>query len=183
MTAPTALPRDEGPKPSAHVIYRAPRPADAKSVHRLVRDSGGLEVNTGYAYVLLCDHFASTSAVAERGGELVGFVGGYVPPSRPHALFVWQVGVHPAVRGFGVASGLLDAAVRSAAGEGARYLEATVTPSNAASRRLFESFARRHHAPFAWSEGYAPSLFDGAHEPEHLIRIGPVAAPSFAPSA
>jgi len=146
-------------------------------VHRLVDETGGLELNTGYAYVLLCDHFAATTIVAESDGQLVGFVAAYVPPSRHDTVFVWQVGVHPDARGQGIASSLLDALIGCDACRSVQALEATVSPSNAASRRLFESFAERHGAPFAWSDGYPATHFAGTHEPENLIRIGPVSSP------
>lgn len=167
---------DLAPRARGSVRTRAPRPADGVAVHRLVREGGGLEPNTGYAYVLLCDHFASTTtlAVDAEDGALLGFVGAYLVPERPDTAFVWQVGVARRARGRGVASRLLDALLARDACRGVRFLEATVAPSNAASRRLFESFAERHRAPFAWSDGYAPSLFEGSHEREQLIRIGPL---------
>lgn len=168
---------DEGPKPrlgTASVGYRTPRPEDGRAVHGLVREGGGLELNTGYAYVLLCDHFAETTVLAETDGELVGFVAAYVPPTKPEAVFVWQVGVHPKSRGLGVASSLLDALLAREACREVAFLEATVSPSNAASRRLFESFAQRHGASFTWADGYPATHFDGPHEPENLIRVGPL---------
>ena len=160
------------------VRYRDATPADGRAVHELVREAGGLEVNTGYAYVLLCDHFASTTLLAEADSELLGFVAAYVPPAKPDTVFVWQVGVHLGARGLGIASSLLDALAARGACADVRFLEATVTPSNAASRRLFESFAQRHGAPFAWSEGYPSAFFERAHEPENLIRVGPLPASS-----
>jgi L-2,4-diaminobutyric acid acetyltransferase len=153
---------------------RGPRATDGRAVHALVREAGGLERNTGYAYVLLCDHFADTGVVAERDGRLVGFVAAYRPPSDPDAVFVWQVGVHPSARGQGLGRRLLDAVLQRPGSRGARFLTATVAPSNAASRRLFQGFARRRGAPFTWSDGYAAHLFAGGHEPEPLIRIGPM---------
>lgn len=165
------------PKVRASVRYRTAAPDDGRAVHRLVHQAGGLELNTGYAYVLLCDHFAATTVLAESDGELVGFVAAYVPPRRHDAVFVWQVGVHPEARGLGIASSLLDALISREACRGVELLEATVSPSNEASRRLFESFAGRHGAPFAWSDGYPATHFDGPHGPEHLIRIGPMRSP------
>lgn len=161
---------------SGCVGYRAARPEDGRALRRLVHAAGTLEANTGYAYVLLADHFRATTLLAERGGAPVGFVAAYRPPTHPDAVFVWQVGVAPGARGLGVARGLLDALVAAPGCAGVRFLEATVAPSNEASRRLFESFARRRGAPVAWSDGYPEPLFDGPHEAERLIRIGPLAA-------
>lgn len=159
------------PEPAA-LLYRAPRPSDAAQVHSLIGAAGTLERNTAYAYVLLCDHFASTGCVATNdAGTLLGCMMGYRPPQRPDALFVWQVGVHPDARGLGVASRLIDEAARRAE---VRFVEATVGTTNAASDRLFRSFARRRGARLELHEGYGPELFPCSHEAERLYRIGPL---------
>src|SRR5690606_18810370 len=130
-----------------------------------------------YAYLLLCTHFADTCAIADAAGDAVGFVGGYLKPSDPSVLFVWQIGVDPVARRHGVAARLLQEVLARPACRGVRYLEATVTPSNAASRRLFHSLARVtratcHETPFFLREHFA-----GEHEQEHLLRIGPLKGP------
>ena len=160
------------PEPAAPLRYRAPRASDAASVHALIGAAGTLERNTAYAYLLLCDHFASTGCVAtDPAGALLGCMMGYRPPERPDALFVWQVGVHPDARGLGVASRLIDEAARRSQ---VRFVEATVGTSNGPSDRLFRSFARRRGAPLELHDGYGPELFPGSHEAERLYRIGPL---------
>lgn len=160
--------------PKQDIVIRGARPTDGPAVHALIAQVGTLELNTGYAYLLLCDHFGSTSVVAERDGLLLGAVLGYRPPSRPDAVFVWQVGVDPAARGTGLGKKLLAAFARTPGAAGTRFLEATVAPSNAASRALFTSFARAEGAPLEELAGYgAPHLPEG-HEPEPLLRIGPL---------
>jgi L-2,4-diaminobutyric acid acetyltransferase len=139
----------------------------------MVQAGDGLETNTNYAYLLLCDHFSETTLVAESDQMIVGFVAAYVLPKRPDTVFVWQVGVTPATRGRGIAGSLLDALRRSLARRRVRFLEATVTPDNTASRRLFESFANRCAADFAWSKGYDSALFLEQHASEQSIRVGP----------
>ncbi len=155
------------------IVYRISRVEDGRRIHRLVREGDGLELNSCYAYLLLCDHFSDTTVVAERDRALVGYVAAYRPPTEPETAFVWQVGVAPSARGRRVASTLLDELVEAPGCEGVRYLEATVTPDNTASRRLFESFAARRGAAFTWSSGYTAELFPAGHEDERLIRIGP----------
>ena len=62
----------------------------------------------------------------------------------------------------------------------ATCLETTITDDNAASRRLFEAFARRHGAEVERSTLFDRAVFphqpDGtaAHEPEILHRIAPL---------
>jgi L-2,4-diaminobutyric acid acetyltransferase len=59
----------------------------------------------------------------------------------------------------------------------ARFLEATVTPSNEASFRLFRSFAGRHQAVVTEEICFKQEFFpEGAHEEEILLRIGPLDA-------
>ena len=154
---------------------RAPSPEDAAPVWQLIGDTRVLDLNSPYAYLLLCSDFAETSVVAEAAGHIVGFVGAYRPPPRPEAVFVWQVVTAPELRGAGVAASLLDALLERPACRDARFLEATVTPSNEASRALFAGLARRRGLPLAEREAFGPELFPQEHEAELLIRIGPLA--------
>ncbi len=160
-------------KPPVH--FRNPTVGDGSAVWNLIKDAGTLELNTAYAYLLLCSDFADTSIVAERNGGLLGFVGGYLIPSRPDTVFVWQVGVSADARGEGVASRLLDHLVLSDGCRDVRYLETTVTPSNKPSRALFGSLARRGESSLEESEGFPESVFpEGGHEAERRLRIGPI---------
>jgi len=141
-------------------------------IRQLAADSNVLDVNSTYAYLLLSSHFAATSAVAEIGDALAGFVCAYRVPSDPQVLFVWQIGVDTRFRGRGIAHALLDSVTSRG---GVQFLEASVTPSNRASRRLFEGFAERRGVDCREQTLFAQELFaDGAHEPEQLLRIGPL---------
>ncbi|MFD7975461.1 diaminobutyrate acetyltransferase [Streptomyces sp. NPDC059071] len=125
------------------------RPADGADLWRIARAAEDLDLNSPYSYLLWCRDFAATTAVArDATGRPFGFVTGYLRPEAPGTLFVWQVAVDGSHRGSGVAGALLDAlAARvAAAGHGPIRIEATVTPGNVASDRLFRSFARRHGA-------------------------------------
>lgn len=158
------------------VTIRSPRREDGAAIHDLVVRAGTLEPNSAYCYLLLADHFASTCVVAKHEGRIAGAVLGYRPPSDPDALFVWQVAVDASQRGKGLGLALLRAFARTPGARGARKLTATVAPSNAASNRLFQSFARAVGAALEVSEGYPAALFPGAHEDERLITIHPLPA-------
>lgn len=57
---------------------------------------------------------------------------------------------------------------------GVSHLEATVTPSNTPSQRMFTTFADKHGASCVESACYTESLFPaGEHEEERLLRMGP----------
>lgn len=150
--------------------------ADAPQIHHLVAESGILDANSLYCYLLLCRDFADTIVVATRDTQVVGFVTAYRPPEHPDTVFVWQVGVAEAVRRQGLAKRLLHNLVTLPACREVRFLEATVTPSNAASRQLFEAFARDLGADCHIRQGFTTEMFgDGNHETEQLFRIGPFA--------
>ena len=137
----------------------------------------GLDVNSPYAYVLWAEYFGATSLVAtdaSRRPRVVAFVIGFRPPADPHDLFVWQIGVHGAMRGGGVGSQLLDRLTRLTS---ASHLVATVTPENQASAALFRTFAARHGAPVTETPLFGAELFPGGHEPEVRFRIGPIDRP------
>ncbi len=148
---------------------------DGAAIWRLVCQTDVLDTNSCYAYLLLCTDFADTCLVSYDGERLAGFVTGYRPPGRPDVLFVWQIGVDPAYRGRGLGRALLGRLVERAAAQGVRYLEATVTPDNDASRRLFRWLADARRCELATTSRFEPPHFAAAeHEPEQLIRIGPL---------
>lgn len=166
---------------AAGVVFRAPRVEDGAGLWRVARASESLDLNSPYFYLLFCTRFAPTSVVATdgEGGRLLGFVAGLRWPDAPETVFVWQVAVSAQARGRRVASGLLDALLRSEACREVTHMESTVTPANQASLSLFRSLARRWGAPCDESvflrEADFPS--EGTHEAEMLLRIGPLQQP------
>jgi L-2,4-diaminobutyric acid acetyltransferase len=150
---------------------RRPCAEDGARIWRLVESSGVLDCNSAYVYLLLCTHFADTCAVAEDDGKLLGFVTGYRLPDKPDTWFVWQVGVGSAARGRGLGKRLLRAVLTRH--DDIRAIEATVSPSNRASRALFGSLAREFGAPLREGIGFASPLFPDSHEDEPVLRIGP----------
>ncbi|MCC6796073.1 MAG: diaminobutyrate acetyltransferase [Candidatus Hydrogenedentes bacterium] len=163
--------------PSQHrtIRFRIPTVDDASDVCGLVRNCPPLEFNPPYAYLLLCSHFADTSVVCDSDDRLGGFTGAYRLPRRPDTLFVWQIAVSGDLRGSGIGQLMLSSILAREALRDVRYLEATVTPSNSASRRLFTSFAERRGCPIVLSAGFRADDFPGGnHEAEQLFRIGPL---------
>lgn len=156
-------------------VLHAPGIQDGQRLWQLAGACPPLEQNTVYAYLLLATHFSDTCVIAEMEGEAVGYATGYLIPTRPDTLFIWQVGVAAAGRGQGLAGRMLREVLARPVCGGVRFLETTVSPSNVASRRLFHSLAREQEAPLIEEAFFAPEHFAGqAHEAEVLYRIGPL---------
>ncbi|MBL1289717.1 diaminobutyrate acetyltransferase [Streptomyces sp. NPDC057067] len=172
----TAAPADFASARSEFLRIDTPRVEDGAAIWRIARDSEVLDLNSSYSYLLWCRDFAATSVVArDETGDPIAFVTGYIRPDRPETLVVWQVAVDRAHRGKGLAATLLDAlTARVASDQGLTSVETTITPDNAASDRLFTSFAQRHDAPLEHEVLFEGALFpEGTHLPEVLYRIGP----------
>jgi L-2,4-diaminobutyric acid acetyltransferase len=152
-----------------------PRASDGPRISRLIDASPPLDVNSAYCNLLQCTDFADTCVVAERDGDLLGWVSAYRPPAAPDHLFVWQVAVAEAARGEGLAGKMLDALLERPLAAGATTLVTTITDDNAASWSLFEAFARRHGATLRRSPRFEREAhFAGAHDTEWEVRIVPV---------
>lgn len=171
---------------SEEVIFRPPGKEDGAGLLKLVHQLGVLDINSAYAYMLIGEHHAGTSVVAEIDGELVGFISAYLLPADPETVFVWQVGVAEAGRGKGLATRMLVEILKRPACADVRYLDTTIGPTNEASQALFRGLARRLDAPLDETELFSAELFDAfdegephaPHEPEILFRIGPFDADS-----
>ncbi|MBA8826648.1 diaminobutyrate acetyltransferase [Saccharopolyspora lacisalsi] len=167
-------PADDGTTgPAERVEIATPAVADGPDLYRITRDSGVLDVNSPYVYLLWCRDFAQTSVVARVDGVTVGFVIGYIRPDAPDTFVVWQVAVDASQRGGGVAGTLLARVLDRMLARGVRYLETTITPDNAASIKLFSALARKRAAELTVEELFPAELFPDAHEGEDLYRIGP----------
>lgn len=155
------------------VTLRPPAVADGPAIHRLIRRSPPLDLNSPYAYLLLCQHFHGTCVVAASERDIEGFVSAYVPPEHPDTLFVWQVAVDARRRGQGLGLRMLQSLLERPALNQLRFIEATVGPGNQASRAMFAAWARRMDAPLNESPLFPASLFGEGHEEECLLRLGP----------
>ena len=150
---------EQAPDSSQDLQIRPPSLADGADMWRLARDSGTLDLNTSYAYLIMARDFAATSRLAVSAGEPVGFVLGYRRPTAPERLFVWQIAVDESQRGRRVAACLLDGLLADL--PEVTTLETTITADNTASQRLFTSFAERHGA-----EHTIEPLLTEAHFPD-----------------
>jgi L-2,4-diaminobutyric acid acetyltransferase len=155
---------------------RPPTVADGPALLRMAADSTILDVNSPYAYLLWCRDFAGTSVIAHLHQKPAGFLTGYRRPDEPTTVMMWQVAVETAHRDAGIASRMLDHLTQRLQPAGITHVEASTTPDNVASQRLFGAFARRWDAPLERRELFGTELFPDGHAAELLLRIGPLRA-------
>ena len=156
------------------VKLRKPTPEDGRNIWELVRACPPLDVNSCYSYLLLTEHFRDTCVIAEAEGKMLGFVSGYLLPNKQNTLFIWQVAVSNEARGLGLAKRMLQYLRDSVEDHNVTCLETTITPSNTASQRLFQSLAKTWETECEKTVLFSSEHFgDGGHEPEECYRIGP----------
>lgn len=176
MEQTNAAPGAVAPGAFPGVVLGAPGVRHGAAIHRLVDACRPLDLNSTYAYLLLCEHFAETCVHAEHSGRTVGFISAYRVPQRADVIFVWQVAVAEDMRGQGLARAMLRELLSRPALRGCCCLETTVSPSNEPSRRVFHGLARELRAPVTERVLFSERDFGGEHhERETLIRIGPFA--------
>ena len=166
--------RGEQGQGSAPLTLEAPDVADGPGMLALTERAENLDVNSGYHYLLWCRDFADTTVVARDADRLAGFITGYRRPAAPDTFFVWQVAVDDAYRRRGLAGRMLNHLFSELRPLGVRFVEATVTPGNKASKRLFESFAEANETNLAVDVLFSERELGSGHEPELLHRIGPI---------
>lgn len=111
---------------------RTATPSDYDRIAAVVDDWWGRPVSQALPRLFL-DHFHATSAVAEAGDELAGFLIGFLSPSLPDAAYAHFVGVHPARRGAGLARVLYERFFALAAADGRTVVRAVTASVNAPS--------------------------------------------------
>ncbi len=151
------------------IIYRRPKLADGINIHQLIANSPPLDVNSSYLYFLQSSHFADTCVLAERDGEILGFVSGYIRPDKPTELFVWQLVVSENGRGQGVAKSLVRQQIAQslAIAPALKSISCTISPSNLASQGVFKSLGKHFGLQLEVKEFLTEAHFAGTdHEAE-----------------
>ena len=115
------------------IRLRTATAADYDRLIAVVDDWWGRPIRHALGRVFL-DHFFATSTVAEdEEGALAGFLIGFLSPSRPDAAYIHFVGVHPSLRGQGLARLLYERFFALAEANGRPLVSAITGPQNAGS--------------------------------------------------
>lgn len=157
------------------IRYRYPTKEDGAEVWQLVKETQTLDLNSVYCYIMLCDYFNDTCVIAEDNEGLAGFVSAFKSPQQPECLFIWQIAVSPSRQRKGIGKKLLRELLSRESCRDIRYLKATVSPSNLASRGLFLHLVKTYGLECHLFEGYTTSMFPSErfHEEEILYKLGP----------
>lgn len=161
-------------KKSVKEKFRKPNINDGAEVWKLIKRTEVLDLNSSYSYLMWCSYFSDTSVVLEIDDRVVGFVSAFIKQSSPDTLFVWQIVVDETERGKGLASKMLHHLLKRESCKGIKYIEATVSPSNTQSIRLFEGLARKLNTHIKVTEFLKSADFpEDGHEEELKHQIGP----------
>ncbi|BDZ67060.1 diaminobutyrate acetyltransferase [Methanobacterium ferruginis] len=157
------------------ITIRKPQIKDGNQIFHLVKKCKPLDINSLYYYLLICAHFDQTSVISELDNEIIGYISAYINPHQKNTLFIWQVAVHPGVRGQGLATKMMMDILRRNEVKPAKFIETTVTPSNQASMSLFGKIASKLDTNLQKFPFFTSDLFgESNHEEELLLRIGPL---------
>lgn len=156
------------------IQIQAPGMDEGRDIYSLVRDSAALDLNSEYLYILLTAHYANTCAIAKSENKIVGFVSAYILPEQSNVLFIWQIAVDQNYRKQGIALNMLKYIISSPACSNIKYIQTTISPSNAASISLFKSLAANKNTNISEQDFMSPEMFNQAHEEEKLFIIGPL---------
>lgn len=104
---------------------------------------------------LWLQHFAGTSAVAERDGKLVGFLVAFFSADRPDEGYIHFVGVSPSARQEGIGRALYERFFAMCSAAERRRVRCVTTPGNEVSLRFHLAMG------FAVDGGDAKLDYDG----------------------
>ena len=98
-------------------------------------------------------HFRDTSFVAERDGELAGFLVGFLSQTELDAAYVHFVGVNPRDRGTGLGRELYERFFTVARRQGRTRVSCVTSPANTASLAFHEAIGFEPGPPQADYDG------------------------------
>ncbi|MUI55929.1 diaminobutyrate acetyltransferase [Aliivibrio fischeri] len=172
IAAPRILCPDMDSDTTKKWIFREPSRTDGDDVYALITECPPLDINSSYCNFLQATHFSKTCVLAEKDGDLAGFISGYQKPDEPNTLFIWQVAVSPRYRGKGLAFSMLTTLLERKKLLHIEFIETTITKENNASWSLFKKIDAQYG-----NQGQVTTFLDkeshfkGKHDTEYLYRI------------
>jgi len=134
------------------LAVRPARPEDFDTIIAVIDDWWGRPASRDLTRLFL-DHFSGTSLIAERGGELAGFLIGFLSPSKPLVAYIHFAGVAPAWRGAGLARSLYEQFFDLARQDGRTVIKAITSPQNGPSIAFHQAMGFTASDPIADYDG------------------------------
>ncbi len=126
------------------IIVRTAKQDDFLNVHEFVDNVEVIDTHPPFFYKIILRYFGDTCFIAEKGGEIVGFLLGFVSQNNPDNLFIWQIGVNPNMRKKGIAQKMLAEEEKEVKKRGCKRIEVTIAPENTVSKKLFEKLGYKN---------------------------------------
>lgn len=155
------------------ISFEHPTKKETKEIYSLIKKSKPLDINSEYLYLLQATYFSETCIVAKEEDSIVGFASGFISPKDEKTFFVWQIAVDEKMRGKGIAFRMLRRLFATPLVSKTSSIHTTISPSNIASQKVFERFAKeldfdKEIVIFATKDD-----FSDAHEDELLYILKP----------
>jgi predicted GNAT superfamily acetyltransferase len=137
------------------LTVRPARPEDFDTIIAVIDDWWGRPASRNLTRLFL-DHFCGTSLIAEHGGELAGFLIGFLSPAKSVQAYIHFAGVAPAWRGAGLARSLYEQFFDQARQDGRTVIKAITSPQNGPSIAFHQAMGFTASDPIKDYDG--PSL-------------------------
>ncbi|MBW7457324.1 GNAT family N-acetyltransferase [Paenibacillus sepulcri] len=107
--------------------------SDYYLISPLINDWWGGRQISGKLPKLFFDHFSSTSFIAEKEDEMIGFLIGFLSQTHPNEAYIHFAGVHPEYRKHHVGKQLYDEFFHAAKQNGRSIVRCITSPVNKGS--------------------------------------------------
>jgi ribosomal protein S18 acetylase RimI-like enzyme len=111
-------------------LIRHAESADYQPIIRVVNEWWGGRTMSGMLPKLFFVHFRQTSFVAETGGEIVGFIIGFVSQTFPYEAYIHFAGIHPNFRKKGLGRALYERFFEAVDKLGRKLVRCVTSPVN-----------------------------------------------------
>ena len=160
-------------KKNKKIKITSPRKKDGSAVAKLIKRCPPLDLNSTYHYLIQSHYFSKTCSIAFDNKKIVAFVSGFINPSRNNSLFIWQVAIDEDYRGKELGIELIEFILKQ--NKNINSIEATVTETNSASRRMFQKICEKYQIKLSEQTLFDKEQdFSKEHDSEILIKIGPL---------
>lgn len=112
---------------------RSVKSSDYYSISPLINDWWGGRKMADMLPKLFFDHFNNTSFIAEKDGQMIGFLVGFLSQSKPEEAYIHFVGVHPEYRKLMIGKQLYNEFFQVVKQKGCRLVRCVTSPVNKVS--------------------------------------------------